>query len=67
VVVTSAPLDAAEIWDWCTGRMPGFAIPRFIRFADALPRTPSEKIRKAELRTAGAAGAHDRSASVAAP
>jgi crotonobetaine/carnitine-CoA ligase len=67
VVVASAPMDAAEIWDWCTGRMPGFAIPRFIRFAAALPRTPSEKIRKAELRAAGAAGAHDRSASVAAP
>jgi carnitine-CoA ligase len=66
VVVTAAPMDAAEIWDWCTGRMPGFAIPRFIRFAAALPRTPSEKIRKAELRAAGAAGAHDRSASVTA-
>ena len=48
------------------GRIPAFAIPRFIRFADALPKTPSEKVRKAELRAAGAAGAHDRSASVAA-
>jgi crotonobetaine/carnitine-CoA ligase len=44
--------------------MPGFAIPRFIRFADQLPRTPSEKIRKAELRTAGTFGAHDRNAEV---
>jgi crotonobetaine/carnitine-CoA ligase len=46
--------------------MPGFAIPRFIRFAAALPRTPSEKIRKAELRTDGTAGACDRTARVAA-
>jgi crotonobetaine/carnitine-CoA ligase len=44
--------------------MPGFAIPRFIRFADQLPRTPSEKIRKAELRTDGTSGAHDRNAEV---
>jgi len=45
--------------------MPGFAIPRFIRFAGGLPRTPSEKIRKAELRTEGTAGAHDRAAEAA--
>jgi crotonobetaine/carnitine-CoA ligase len=62
VVVPAAPVDAAEIWDWCTGRMPGFAIPRFIRFAGALPRTPSEKIRKGELRAAGPGGASDRMA-----
>jgi crotonobetaine/carnitine-CoA ligase len=66
VVVTAGAVDAAAIWDWCTGRMPGFAIPRFIRFAAARPRTPSEKIRKAELRTDGTAGAHDRTARVAA-
>ena len=35
VVVTAGDVDAAEIWAWCQGRMPGFAIPRFIRFADA--------------------------------
>ena len=65
VVVAAGDVDAAEIWAWCQGRMPGFAIPRFIRFAVELPRTPSEKIRKAELRTAGTAGAHDRTAEAA--
>jgi carnitine-CoA ligase len=64
VVVAAGDVDAAAIWAWCQGRMPGFAIPRFIRFADQLPRTPSEKIRKAELRTEGTSGAHDRNSEV---
>jgi carnitine-CoA ligase len=57
VITTAEPVPAeqtaTEIWDWCQGRIPAFAIPRFIRFTDALPKTPSEKIRKAELRQAG--------------
>jgi carnitine-CoA ligase len=61
VVTASGPVDAARLWAWCEGRMPGFAIPRFVRFVDALPRTPSEKIRKAELRGQGiTADTHDR-------
>jgi carnitine-CoA ligase len=37
VVTASGPVDAARLCAWCEGRMPGFAIPRFIRFVDALP------------------------------
>jgi crotonobetaine/carnitine-CoA ligase len=67
VVATAEAVDAAEIWAWCEGRMPGFASPRFIRFVQALPRTPSEKIRKAELRESGiTADTHDRTAAPAA-
>jgi crotonobetaine/carnitine-CoA ligase len=67
VIATTGAVDAAEIWAWCEGRMPGFATPRFIRFVQALPRTPSEKIRKAELRDSGiTAGTHDRTATPAA-
>ncbi len=43
----------AEIWAICEERLPKFAVPRFLRFVDALPKTPSEKIRKAALRDAG--------------
>lgn len=39
-----------EILDFCVTRMPYFAVPRFIEFLDELPKTPSQKIRKAELR-----------------
>jgi crotonobetaine/carnitine-CoA ligase len=53
VLTLAKPVPAAEIWQWCRGRIPAFAIPRFLRFVDALPKTPSEKIRKAELRGAG--------------
>jgi crotonobetaine/carnitine-CoA ligase len=50
VVVLSEPADPARIIDWCTGKIPAFAIPRYLRVADALPKTPSEKVRKAALR-----------------
>jgi crotonobetaine/carnitine-CoA ligase len=67
VIAATGAVDAAQIWAWCEGRMPGFATPRFIRFVQALPRTPSEKIRKAELRDSGiTAGTHDRTATPAA-
>ena len=63
VLTTAKSVPPAEIWDWCQGRMPAFAIPRFLRFVDALPKTPSEKIRKAELRRVGiTADTFDRTA-----
>jgi crotonobetaine/carnitine-CoA ligase len=37
----------------CEARAPFFAVPRFIEFLDALPRTPSEKIQKHLLRGSG--------------
>ncbi len=61
VVVASGPLSADELWDFCRGKIPGFAIPRFVRFVDALPKTPSEKVRKAVLRDSGiTADSYDR-------
>jgi crotonobetaine/carnitine-CoA ligase len=60
-VVASAPVEPTELWQWCDGRVPGFAIPRYIRVVDALPKTPSEKVQKAELRNLGiTADTHDR-------
>jgi crotonobetaine/carnitine-CoA ligase len=53
VVVTSEPAPAADILTWCEGRIPAFAIPRFLRVVDALPKTPSEKVRKAAIREDG--------------
>ncbi|GEL21560.1 ATP-dependent acyl-CoA ligase [Pseudonocardia sulfidoxydans NBRC 16205] len=48
-----ATLTAADVWDWCEPRLPAFAIPRYVRIADALPMTPSGKVRKLELREQG--------------
>jgi len=68
VIVTSEPVRPEEIWAWCEGKVPAFAMPRFIRFVDAIPRTPSEKVRKADLRADGiTSDTHDRSTTATAP
>jgi crotonobetaine/carnitine-CoA ligase len=41
--------------------MPAFAVPRFLRFVDDLPKTPSQRVQKAKLRGLGITGdTHDR-------
>jgi crotonobetaine/carnitine-CoA ligase len=60
-VIVSDDLDPAKLWAWCDGRLPAFAMPRFVRFVDAIPRTPSEKVRKSVLREQGITpDTHDR-------
>jgi crotonobetaine/carnitine-CoA ligase len=39
--------------EFCAERMPYFAVPRYIRVMDHLPKTPTERVRKVELRDAG--------------
>ncbi len=54
-------IAAADLWAFADRRLPYFAVPRYLRFAPELPKTPSEKVRKVELRAAGVgAGTHDR-------
>lgn len=55
-----AELDAAGVWAWGERHLPAFAVPRYVRFADELPLTPSGKVRKAALREIGTGGAADR-------
>lgn len=52
-IVTDGAADPAEVLAWCEGKIPAFAIPRYLRVMDALPKTPSEKVRKAALREDG--------------
>jgi crotonobetaine/carnitine-CoA ligase len=60
VVTNGSAVSAADLWTWCEGKVPAFAIPRFVRFVDALPKTPSEKVRKGALRDDGVtADTHD--------
>jgi crotonobetaine/carnitine-CoA ligase len=33
--------------------MPRFMVPRYVEVVDSLPRTPTEKVRKDQLRAAG--------------
>jgi crotonobetaine/carnitine-CoA ligase len=62
VIVPAEPMEVADVWEWCAGRVPAFAIPRYVRFVDKLPRTPSEKIQRAVLREQAAIATeiHDR-------
>lgn len=40
----------AELAEFCGTVLPYFVVPRFIEFLDSFPRTPNQKVRKAEIR-----------------
>ncbi len=42
--------DAQALIDWCQGRIAGYKRPRSVDFVDELPRNPTGKILKRELR-----------------
>jgi acyl-coenzyme A synthetase/AMP-(fatty) acid ligase len=46
-------IDKPALVDFLVARMSDFMIPRYIRVLDELPKTPSAKVRKAELRAEG--------------
>lgn len=43
-------LEEGAVRTWCTERLPAFALPEYVAVLDALPMTPSGKVRKIELR-----------------
>ena len=47
------PPDLVEFTEWMAERMPYFMVPRYIRFMEALPVTPTARVRKTELRDEG--------------
>ena len=53
VLRAGALLDPASLIDFLEGRVPRFAVPRYVEVMDALPKTPTQRVRKAELRAAG--------------
>jgi fatty-acyl-CoA synthase/long-chain acyl-CoA synthetase len=52
----AAPPKAAELSAWCAERMAGYKRPRSIAVLDALPRNPSGKVLKTDLRAENKAG-----------
>lgn len=66
-VVVSEEVDPQELLEWCEGKIPAFAIPRYLRIVDELPKTPSQKIRKAVLRDEATGGDTFDRQTVAAP
>jgi crotonobetaine/carnitine-CoA ligase len=46
-------LSEVELFRWSIDQLPYFALPRFIEFRDALPRSPVGRVLKRELRDEG--------------
>jgi crotonobetaine/carnitine-CoA ligase len=53
VLAEDATFDPADLVQFLAQRMPRFMVPRYVEVVAALPRTPTEKVRKDELRAAG--------------
>lgn len=51
VTDTGAHVTPKEIFDYLVPRLPKFMVPRYIELVDELPKTPTGKIRKVELRS----------------
>jgi crotonobetaine/carnitine-CoA ligase len=59
LAVVRAPgsdLSAPELAAYCAAKLPTFMVPRFIEFVGELPRTPTDKVAKHELRARGDQG-----------
>jgi len=53
VLQDGSTLDHMELAEFLVPRLPHFMVPRFIEFVTELPRTPTGKVRKVELREKG--------------
>lgn len=56
VPADGAKLTPYELLEFLSGRLPKFMLPRYVQFRTDLPRTPTGKVRKAELREQGVTG-----------
>ena len=57
VAKSGAAIDEDEVIDFCRARLAGFKVPKSVVFTEDLPRTPSGKIIKLELRRLFGGGA----------
>lgn len=64
VLRQGAQLDPEDFIHLLAGSLPHYMIPRYVEILEALPRTPTNKVKKSELRDEGAgAGVWDRKVS----
>jgi len=52
-------LELVEVASFLAGALPPYLVPRWLRSLDELPKTPTTRVRKFELRSLGTAGAWD--------
>lgn len=53
VVQPGKRLQPFELIEFCHGRVTEFAVPRYVRFMDGLPKNTSERVEKYKLRASG--------------
>ncbi|MDE0668744.1 MAG: AMP-binding protein, partial [bacterium] len=56
IVVVPRPggsVEPADLIDFLSPRLPRFMLPRYVEVVESLPKTPTEKVRKVELRAQG--------------
>ncbi|MDR5785526.1 AMP-binding protein [Caballeronia sp. LP003] len=52
-VESMGTFDFEALYRYCAEKLPRFMVPRYFRALETLPRTPTGKVRKAELRAEG--------------
>jgi carnitine-CoA ligase len=60
VRVSGSALTEEELIEFLTPRMPRYMVPRYVSFAEELPKTPTMKVKKSELRMDTQHGTWDR-------
>jgi crotonobetaine/carnitine-CoA ligase len=62
VLKSGASVTPEAVLDFCQDKMPHFAVPRYVRFVDSLPKSHAQRILKQELKAEGieADGVWDR-------
>jgi fatty-acyl-CoA synthase len=60
---SGAALDESSVLEHCRTQLAGYKVPKAVVISDALPKNPSGKILKRELRTAYAGVLESRSTS----
>lgn len=53
VPVAGRSIDPAALVEYLVPRMPHFMVPRYVRVIEQLPKTPTQKVQKIELRREG--------------
>ena len=53
VLEPGASIEPGELVRYCEQVLPYYAVPRYVRFVQQLPKTQTSKVQKAELRRVG--------------
>ena len=48
-VIVGDSVDLQELWQHALGKLPGFAVPRYMRIQEDLPKTPTGRVQKHQL------------------